>query len=51
MKLFNQIPYDVDSNNQINSASMVEVATNDCFALFQDIAPLAIMKIYLDVDL
>ena len=51
MKLFNQIPYDVDSNNQINSASMLEVATNDFFALLQDIAPLAIMKMYLDVNL
>jgi len=30
---------------------MVEVATNDCFALLQDIAPLAIMKMYPDVDL
>ena len=51
MKLFNQIPYDVASNNEINSASMVEVTTNDCFALLQDIAPLAIMKMYLDVNL
>jgi len=51
MKLFNQIPCDVASNNEINSASMVEVATNDCFALLQDIAPLAIMKMYPDVDL
>jgi len=33
MKLFNQIPCDVASNNEINSATMVEVETNDCFAL------------------
>jgi len=30
---------------------MVEVTTNDFFALLQDIDPLAIMKMYLDVDL
>jgi len=30
---------------------MVEVATNDYFALLQDIAPLVIMKMYLDVNL
>ena len=51
MKLFNKIPCDVASNNEINSASMVEVATNDYFALLQDIAPLVIMKMYLDVNL
>jgi len=51
MKLFNQIPCDVVSNNEINLASMIEVATNDCFALLQDIAPLVIMKMYPDVNL
>ena len=50
MKLFNQIPYDVASNYEINSTFMVEVETNDCFALVQDIAPLAIMKMYPDVE-
>ena len=30
---------------------MVEVETNDCFALLQYIVPLVIMKIYLDINL
>ena len=50
IKLLNQIVCDVASNHDTNSAFVVEVATNDCFTLLQDIAPSSNMKTYPDVD-
>ena len=50
MKLFNHTPCEVASKQAMNSASIVDVAINVYLALFQEIAPLANMKIYSEVD-
>ena len=50
MKLFNHTPYEVASTQETHSASIVEVAVKVCFVLLQDIALLASIKIYPDVD-
>src|ERR1044072_5206560 len=44
MKLFNHTPCEVASKQETNSASIVEVAVNVCFALIQDTAPPASIK-------
>ena len=50
IKLLNHIACDVASEHDINSASVVEVATKDCFALLQEMALSANKKTYLDVN-
>jgi len=51
MKLLSHTPFDVASKQERNSTSMVEVAIKVCLTLLHEIAPLAIMKMYPDVDL
>ena len=51
MKLLSHTPCDVASKQETNLASMVEVAVKVCLTLLHEIAPPAIMKMYLDVDL
>jgi len=51
MKLLSHTPCDVASKQEINSASMVEVAVKVCLTLLHEIAPPAIMKMYSNVDL
>ena len=51
MKLLSHTPCKVASKQETNSASIVEVAIKVYLALLHDIAPLTIIKVYLDVDL
>ena len=51
MKLFSHTPCEVALKQETNSASIVEVAVNVYFALLQETAPPANMKMYPDVDL
>ena len=51
MKLFIHTPWDVASKQEMNSASIVEVAIKVYFVLFHDTSPSANMKMYPDVDL
>ena len=51
MKLLIHIPCEIVSKQETNSASIVEVAVKVCLTLLHDIAPPAIIKMYLDVDL
>ena len=51
MKLLSHTPCEVASKQDMNSASIVEVAVMVCLMLLQDIAPLANIKMYPDVDL
>ena len=51
IKLLSHIPCDVTSKKETNSTSMVEVAVKVCLTLLRKITPLAIKKIYTDVDL
>ena len=51
MKLLSHTPCDVASKQDTNSAYMVEVEVKVCLTLLHEIAPLAIMKMYPDVDL
>ena len=50
MKLLIYTPCEIASKQDTNSASIVEVAVNVCFALLQDTAPPASMKMYPEVD-
>ena len=50
-KLLSHTPCDVVSKQETNSASMVEVVVKVCLTLLHEIALLAIMKMYPDVDL
>ena len=50
MKLFNHRPCEVASKQDTNLASILEVAIKVYFALLQDTAPPADIKIYLNVD-
>ena len=51
MKLLSHTPCEVASKQDMNSASIVEVAIMVYLMLFQDIAPPANIKMYPDVDL
>ena len=51
MKLLSHTPCEVASKQDMNSASIVEVAVMVCLTLLQDIAPPANIKMYPDVDL
>ena len=51
MKLLSHIPCEVASKQDMNPTSIIEVAVNVCLTLLQDIAPLANIKMYPDVDL
>lgn len=47
MKLLSHTPCDVASKQETNLASMVGVTVKVCLTLFHEIAPPAIMKMYL----
>ena len=51
MKLLSYTPCEVASKQDMNSASIVEVAVKVCLMLLQDIAPPTNIKMYPDVDL
>ena len=51
MKLLSHTPCEVASKQDMNLVSIVEVAVKVCLTLLQDIAPLANIKMYPDVDL
>ena len=51
MKLLSHTPCEVASKQDMNSASIVELAVKVCLMLLQDIAPLANIKMYPHVDL
>jgi hypothetical protein len=50
MKLLSYTPCKVASIQEMNSASIVEVAIKVCLALLHDTAPPTIIKVYPDVD-
>ena len=51
MKLLSHTPCEVASKQDMNSATIIEVAVMVCLTLLQDIVPLANIKMYPDVDL
>ena len=51
MKLLSHTPCEVASKQDMNLASIVEVAVKVCLMLLQDIAPPTNIKMYPDVDL
>ena len=50
MKLFNHTPCKVASKRDMNSTSIVEVVVKVWFAFLQEIAQMASIKTYLEVD-
>ena len=51
MKLLSHTTREVASNQETNSASMVKVIVKVYLTLLHEIAPPAVMKMYLEVDL